>query len=86
MNYKFGDLFKEITGKKPQDFKSLLEIEKEVEQTKGIKLKTKAFASNLVHPRGNVFPITTDERDIDNEIDIQLKKMKRFLKKFSHPG
>jgi hypothetical protein len=73
---KIGDIFKEATGHDPGSCRGIHEIEQMAERVLNRKLEIKRFPSNLVNERGSIFPIDLSERDLDAEIDAELKKMR----------
>ncbi len=75
---KIGELFKEVMGKNPSEYKSLEDLEKAIEKELGKKLDVEAFNSDLVPKRGNVFEVSTYSQDLDKELDERIERMRRI--------
>lgn len=69
----FGDIFEKLTGKKPDEFESLIDIEQAIEKATQTTLEFKKFDSDMVHSRGNIFVYSNRQRDLDAELDAALR-------------
>ncbi|MDX8384836.1 MAG: hypothetical protein R8M45_12200 [Ghiorsea sp.] len=63
MTHVSGVFFKALVGKEPSECDGLRDIERSVELVTGKSLQVRFYQSDLVSPRGSIFPIGLDHKD-----------------------
>ena len=77
---KIGDLFKNVAGKSPREFKDLIGVEQAAHAALGHTIIIEPFESELVPKRGNIFEVGAFPGDLDKDVDAANGWMKKFCK------
>ena len=72
MSITYGEFFRQLTGKKVDQFADLKAIDAVIEKSIGKKLHIESYGSNVVAKRGSVFHYTKRDENLNKKIDAYL--------------